>query len=357
MNKKRVSLRSPAGNLKGVGRALEAGADVVYIGLSLPNSNLRNYSGLNFSPDEAGQAQKMCHDKGKGFYIVINSYPQPEELELSFKSIDIAAKIGVDAVVVSDLSVMDYIKKTHPDLNMHCSVQTGSANSETIKFYREQFGVNCVVLPRVLTIPEIRRICEDVEVDIEVFAMGSLCTSFPGRCNMSQYITGESTNTRGICTSPKFLEFEDEGDELSVKLNGVTLNSFKTSELDPALKVCKKGHHGSEAVEMQNEDGWDNTFLVNKRHICKGRFLNTANGKIDHSFHSTVILDVLSILPDLIKAGISALKIEGRQRPSKYSGNSTKILRRALDRYYADPDGYLIDDEWFDELCLLRYSL
>ncbi len=350
MSQKRVALRSPAGNLKSVKKAIDAGADVVYIGLSLPNSNLRNYSGLNFTPDETKQAVKMCHDAGKEFYIVINSYPQQDEMELSFKSIDVAAQLGVDAVVVSDLAVMDYAKTNHPDLNLHCSVQTGSANVETIKFYQEQFGVRCVVLPRVLTVPEVRQICDTAPVDIEVFAMGSLCTSFPGRCNMSQYVTGESTNTRGICTSPKFLSFDEEGDELAVNLNGVKLNEFKSSELTPALDVCKEGHTGSEAVKLQNKDGWNNTFLVNKRHICKGRFFNTAKGKIDHSLHSSVILDVLPILPDLIDAGVSALKIEGRQRPSEYSGNSTRILRRALDRYYEDPTAYSVEDNWFKEV-------
>jgi putative protease len=345
MVQKRVSLRSPAGNIKGVEKALESGADVVYIGLSL-ESNLRNYSGLNFTPKETKKAVKMCHDKGKGFYVVINSYPQSKEMELSFKSVDVAAQLGVDAIVVSDLSVMSYAKTNHPDMKIHCSVQTGSANIETIRFYQEQFGAKCVVLPRVLTVPEIKDICEGTDIDIEVFAMGSLCTSFPGRCNMSQYITGESTNTVGICTSPKFMTFEENKDELSVKLNGVALNSFKPSELTPDLHVCKKGKNGAKAVKLQNEDGWDNTYLVNKRHICKGRFLNTANGKTTDAFHSTVILDVLPILPDLIEAGVNAFKIEGRQRPSEYSGNATRILRTAIDRYYEDPENYLVENNW-----------
>jgi len=350
MSEKKVSLRSPAGNLKAVSKAVESGADVVYIGLSVPNSNLRNYPGLNFTPEETKEAVKICHDNGKGFFVVINSYPQADETELSFKTVDIASNLGVDAVVVSDLAVMDYTKRNHPNLKIHCSVQTGSANAETIKFYQEQFGVNCVVLPRVLTVPEIRDICSAVDVDIEVFAMGSLCTSFPGRCNMSQYITGESTNSNGVCTSPKYLTFEDEGDQMSVNLNGVTLDSFKNDEMTEALHVCKKGHHGSDAVEMQNEDGWENTYLVNKRHICKGRFINTLNGKIEEPFHDSVILDVLPIIPDLIQAGVNAFKIEGRQRPSDYSGNSTKILRAAIDRYYEDPEAYTTDENWFEEV-------
>jgi putative protease len=349
MSQKHVSLRSPAGNLNGVAKALKSGADVVYIGLSL-ESNLRNYVGLNFTPQETKEAVKMCHDQGKGFYVVINSYPQPKELELSYKSVDVAAELGVDAIVVSDISVMNYAKTNYPDLNIHCSVQTGSANIETIRFYREQFGVSCVVLPRVLTVPEIADICKESDSDIEVFAMGSLCTSFPGRCNMSQYITGESTNTVGICTSPKYMSFEDEEDELSVKLNGVTLNTFKSSEMTPDLNNCKKGKCGSEAVKLQNADGWDNTYLVNKRHICKGRFKNTANGKVNDALHSTVILDILPILPDLIRAGVSAFKIEGRQRPSEYSGSATRVLRTAIDRFYEDPDNYSVENNWTKEV-------
>lgn len=355
MNNGRVAVRSPAGNLRSVEKALRAGADAVYIGLSLPDtkkaaSNLRNYDGMNFPPEVTEKAVKMCHEQGKDFYIVINSYPQQREMQASFRSVDIAAELGVDAIVVSDIAIMNYAKTHHPDLRLHCSVQTGSANVETIKFYVEQFGVKGVVLPRVLTIPEIREIREGTDVEIEVFAMGSLCTSFPGRCNMSQYITGESTNTTGICTSPKFLSFIEEEDELAVRLNGVTLNAFKLSELTPDLDQCMEGGEGAAAVNLQNKDGWSNTFLVNKRHICKGRFHNTANGKVDHPLHSTVILDVLPILPELIEAGVNAFKIEGRQRPSDYSGHSTTILRKAIDRYFDDPEGYSVKDEWFEEV-------
>lgn len=339
---RKTQLRCPAGNLKSVNAALENGADAVYVGFESP-TNLRNFKGLNLPIEDAKIAVKTAHDKGKELYVVINSYPQKDEIESAFRSMDQAVELGVDAIIVSDMSNMQYMHETHPDTALHMSVQTGSANADTINFLAENFGIKCVVLPRVLTVPEIAEIVKNTDVDIEIFALGSLCTAYPGRCNLSQYVTGESTNTKGVCTSPQFLDFKaNDDDSVTVKLNGVALNKVENKG---SVHSCA-GHHGPDLVKTGSGDGWSNSFIVNKRHVCKGTFLNKNFENSEFSMHDWVILNTLPILGELISAGVKALKIEGRQRPSEYSAESAKIVREAIDLYYANPAKYAAKEEW-----------
>ncbi len=340
---KKVQLRAPAGNLLAVEEALNEGADAVYIGFASP-TNLRNFSGLNLSYEDAKQAVRLAHKKGKELYVVINSYPQKEELEAAFQSIDQAAELGVDAVIVADMANMEYISKNHPDLSIHCSVQTGSSNAEVINFWQDNFGVDCVVLPRVLNVEEIQQIVKNTSVEIEVFALGSLCTSYPGRCNLSQYITGESTNTKGVCTSPKFLDFKEDNQDVTLFLNNVALNKLEGCKSSDSIHECK-GHKGCDLVQSR-KDGWDNSFIVNKRHVCKGQFINTSVGAQGYAMHDNVILNTLGILSRLVEIGVGAFKIEGRQRPSAYSREATRVMREAIDLYYSNPERYGTKPEW-----------
>lgn len=344
---RKVQLRAPAGNMQAVEEALNAGADVVYIGFESP-TNLRNVGGLNLKYEDAKRAVEMAHSKGKELYVAVNSYPQKDELEASFKTIDQAAALGVDAVIVSDIANMEYIAKTYPKLPIHCSVQTGSANAETINFWRDNFNAQCVVLPRVLTIEEIEHIRRNTTVELEAFVLGSLCTAYPGRCNMSQYLTGESTNTKGVCTSPKFLEFKEDHDDVVLLLNNKAISKIDSCKPSDSISECK-GHNGSDVVKGK-PDGWSNSFIVNKRHVCKGKYLNSEMDNADYAMHDHVILNTLGIVGRLIEAGINAFKIEGRQRPSAYSRNSTRVVREAIDRYYADPKGYKPDVSWDEDV-------
>jgi putative protease len=289
---RKMQLRCPAGNLKAVDAALENGADAVYIGFESP-TNLRHFKGLNLSLEDSEAAVKRAHAAGKSLYVVINSYPQKGEVDPACRAIDQAVDLGIDAVIVSDISNMEYAHKTHPELPLHVSVQAGSANAETVNFFAENFGVSCVVLPRVLTVDEISTIIQNASVDIEVFGLGSLCTSYPGRCNLSQYLTGESTNTQGVCTSPKFMDFRAEGDDsVLVRLSGIALNKV---ECKGSINSCS-GRQGSDVLKLRGEDGWTNSFIVNKRHVCKGTFINEAFDGKDFSMHDWVILNTLPML-------------------------------------------------------------
>jgi putative protease len=339
---RKMQLRCPAGNLKAVDAALENGADAVYIGFESP-TNLRHFKGLNLSLEDSEAAVKRAHAAGKSLYVVINSYPQKGEVDPACRAIDQAVDLGIDAVIVSDISNMEYAHKTHPELPLHVSVQAGSANAETVNFFAENFGVSCVVLPRVLTVDEISTIIQNASVDIEVFGLGSLCTSYPGRCNLSQYLTGESTNTQGVCTSPKFMDFRAEGDDsVLVRLSGIALNKV---ECKGSINSCS-GRQGSDVLKLRGEDGWTNSFIVNKRHVCKGTFINEAFDGKDFSMHDWVILNTLPMLGKLIEIGVNALKVEGRQRPSLYSAEAARIVREAIDLYYVSPENYKPKPEW-----------
>jgi putative protease len=350
MISRKVQLRVPAGNLKAVEAAIENGADAVYVGFDSA-SNLRNYSGINLSYDDMVKGADLAHRANKEFYVVINSYPQASELKDSFEAVKYAYEAKADAIIVSDMAVMEFVKSNFPELEMHLSVQVGCTNAEVINFYRDEFGITCAVLPRVLTVNEVAEIAKGTDVDIEVFVMGSLCTAYSGRCNASQYITGESTNSRGVCTSPKFLEFTPEENLLFVKLNNITLNEFDFEKVNasPSLSKCVS-RCGSDVVSESGPDGWPNSFIVNKRHVCKGQFVNQKTGKKDYILHTNVILDTLPILPQLIEAGVTALKVEGRQRPSAYSANTARILREAIDLYCSNPKAYKVEENWIKDI-------
>ncbi|HDY89769.1 MAG TPA: U32 family peptidase [bacterium] len=324
---KKIDLRSPAGNLQSLIAAVDAGADGVYIGFRSP-TNLRNFPGLNFSFEEAKIGIEYGHSKGKEIYGTINVYPELEGVDLCFKEVDSAYSLGVDAVILTDLSVLEYTCNKYPDLEIHLSVQAGNCNAETIQFYQKEFGIKCVILSRVLTVEEIKEIRKKTDVDLEIFVFGSICANYEGRCQISSYITGVSSNSGGACTPLEFVEYiyADNG-KLKFKLNEITLNEFDEGEF------C--------------------TYPT----PCKGRYLNTETNKLGYSFQSPVTLNMIEVIPELAATGVDAFKIEGRQRSNAYTEKVTKIFRSALDEYYKRGSVYRAPKEWLDELCVLSEGI
>lgn len=341
--KEKINLHSPAGNLACLKVAVDNGADVVYLGFQSA-SNLRNFAGLNFSRNSAAEGIEYAHQYGKKVYLTVNSYPQVDELAVCFKAIDDAFLLGADAVIVSDLAVLEYTRRNYPNLPIHLSVQAGASNPQSIRFYQEQFGIVFVCLPRVLTIDELTEICASTDVGIEVFVMGSVCINYEGKCHFSPYITGESTNTIGTCSSPRFLTFEDEK-TLLFRMNGIALNEYYPSELPSPPRIYQGRYQ-----ERNTQTQWVDSFLINRRQICKGRYFNEASKSFDYAFNSVVWLNTLGILDKLIEAGASAFKIEGRQRSPEYVARATRIFRQAIDAYCREPGNYRLLDEWMAEL-------
>jgi len=155
------------------------------------------------------------------------------------------------------------------------------------------------VLPRVLTVPEIASLCANVPIEMEVFVFGGLCVMAEGRCSLSSYITGLSPNMNGVCSPASHVRYVEKGDKVVSQLGDFTINTFGSGE--PA--------------------GYPT--------LCKGRF--EADGKLSYLFEEPTSLNTLSILPDLIAAGVTAFKIEGRQRGRAYVGSVVKAFRQTVD--------------------------
>ena len=327
ITKHNIKIYAPAGNLESIRAAVDAGADAVYAGFQSA-SNLRNFAGINLSLEDMRKGVEYTHEKGRKTFITVNSYPQTNELPACFKAIDDAHEIGADAVIVSDLAVLDYTRKNYPDLTIHLSVQAGASNIESIRFFVDNFNIETVVLPRVVTVDEIRQISDKTDIEIEVFGFGSLCVNYEGKCFLSPYITGESTNTIGTCSTPKYLKFKLDDNKLSFQMNGITLNEFEKDELALMPEIV-----GGKYEKEKSESQWADNFLINRRQICKGRYINDATGEKSYALQPVVYLNTIDILDKLIDAGVGSIKIEGRQRNAEYVTTSVKAFRAVLDCY------------------------
>jgi putative protease len=310
-----IDIIAPAGNLASLKAAIESGADVVYAGFN-DSTNARNFEGLNFTPADFEEGVEYVHKRGKKIYVAINTFAQMDNIDLWHGAVDRAASLGVDAVILANMGLLDYASSSYPDLNLHLSVQASSSNFASINFYRDEFGIKRVVLPRVLTIEEIKRLSVQTDVELEVFALGGLCINIEGRCYLSSFVTGASTNTEGVCSPSRFVQFsnDDEG-RLAISLNDVTLNRLDHDESAP-YPTC-----------------------------CKARY-KLPDGTTAYALESPESLNVLEILPGLIDAGVSAFKIEGRQRTKSYVAAMTGLLREALDSYEENPKAYRVKEEW-----------
>ncbi|MEH6475148.1 MAG: peptidase U32 family protein [Sneathiella sp.] len=294
-----MELVCPAGTPSALRAALEAGADVVYVGFR-DETNARNFPGLNFSPEELKEAVALAHSTNQEIYVAINTYPEAGNLSPWHNAIDTAADIGVDAVILADIGLLDYAKRTHPQLRRHLSVQASASNVEAVNFYRDTFDVQRVVLPRVLTVQEISDLIPEIDVETEVFAFGGMCVMAEGRCSLSSYATGKSPNMNGICSPASHVNYEEQRGKLISKLGEYTINSFPDGE------------------------------AAGYPTLCKGRFA-TSGGEASYLFEEPTSLNVLPLLPDLMKAGVKALKIEGRQRGKAYVSQIVSTYRQAID--------------------------
>lgn len=293
-----MELVCPAGTPAALRSAVDSGADCVYLGFR-DETNARNFPGLNFNQKELAEGLEYAHKHGARVLVAINTYPQAGNPAPWHKAVDSAADLGADAVIVADIGLLDYAATHHPGLRRHLSVQASASNPEAIGFYVRNFGVKRVVLPRVLTLPEIAALNKQVDVETEVFVFGGLCVMAEGRCALSSYATGVSPNKNGACSPASHVHYEDEGDRLVSKLGDFTINAFEANE--PA--------------------GYPT--------LCKGRFV--ATGKASYLFEEPTSLSLGSMLPELQAAGVTALKIEGRQRGRAYVAAVVQAFRKAVD--------------------------
>lgn len=301
----------PAGTPASLRAAVKAGAHTVYCGFA-DETNARNFPGLNFDRDEIRDGIAFAHDHGAKVLVAINTFPRAGAEPLWHRALADAESAGADAVILADLGLLAHAAQHHPNLRRHLSVQAAAANADMINFYARAFGVKRVVLPRVLSVQEITAINAETEVETEVFVFGGLCVMAEGRCMLSSYATGQSPNMNGVCSPASHVDYHDEAGALSARLGGYTIHQVAAGEPAPYPT------------------------------LCKGCF--QAGEKTGHLFEDPVSLNAETLIPQLAEAGVTALKIEGRQRSRAYVAKVVRNFRAAVDAQAAGlpmPEGML----------------
>ncbi|BBI70254.2 ubiquinone anaerobic biosynthesis protein UbiU [Vreelandella aquamarina] len=315
-----MELVCPAGNLPALKRAVDEGADAVYFGFQ-NITNARQFAGLNFTDKRAREGIDYAHRHGKRVFCAINTYPQPDGWQHWTRAVDQAAELGVDALILADMGLLDYATRHHPEISRHLSVQGSATSHEALRFYHQHFGIKRAVLPRVLSITQVRDLAKQTPVELEVFAFGSLCIMAEGRCYLSSYLTGESPNTRGVCSPAAHVRWEETSEGLESRLNNVLIDRYAEGE----------------------NAGYPT--------LCKGRF--EVAGETYHAIEEPTSLNTLELLPELRDLGISAVKIEGRQRSPAYVSKVAGIWRQALNRLEAQPERFDPEPAWMAGLAEL----
>jgi len=295
----------PAGTPAALRAAVDAGADTVYCGFQNA-SNARNFPGLNFTPQEMEEGVAYAHERGAKVLLAVNTFPPAGQTELWKRAVADGVRLGVDAIIVADIGLARHVAATYPEQRLHLSVQAGASSPEAIRYYCREFGIKRVVLPRILTVAEIKAIHNEIPCEIEVFIFGNIGMMAEGRCSLTNYATGVSTNMDGVCSPAHAVKYkEDARRNLTTTLGAFTIDRFASGE----------------------QAGYPT--------ICKGRYYAAGCKDPYYAFEEPVSLNLTSLLPELIHAGVTALKIEGRQRSRAYVHAVVAAFRKALDEYSA----------------------
>lgn len=283
MKRAMPELLCPAGNMDALRAALHFGADAVYGGMK--QYGLRAFAG-NFDEDALAQAVHLVHAKEKKFYLTMNVFPFDDQLPGFVQAAKRAREIGVDAAIVSDLGAIVTLREQVPDLPVHVSTQASTVNAAAVRHY-QHLGCERVILAREVSIDRMRmmRTQLDDAMELEAFVHGASCVAYSGRCLLSAALTGRSGN-QGACAQP-----------------------------------CR----------------WQYAVMEQKR---PGEYLPVSEDENGTYIFSAKDLNLMPLLPDLVSAGISSLKIEGRMKTEYYVAVVTGAYRRALDLLAEGEDAF-----------------
>jgi len=264
----------------------------------------------NFSLDNLKEVVERCHSQGSRIYLCTNTVMRDEDIKNLKTILPEIKSAGVDAVIASDLGVL---KITHDvGIDVHLSVQANISNQESLKLLQEM-GVKRVILSRELSLHEIKKMALESPLELEVFVHGAMCLAISGRCFLSSYLYGKNANC-GECLQPCRKEWklicEDDEDNSELSLGRSGGKPLKRTEKDPFKEYPNQGFKG---------------HLLSPQDLCM----------IEH-------------IPELIEAGISSFKIEGRARPADYVATVTQVYREAIDSY--EKGKWIFQDRWLDEL-------
>lgn len=263
---KKIELLAPAGNMESLIAAIEAGCDAVYLGGYMFGA--RSFAG-NFSNEEIIEAVNYAHLYGVKVYVTVNTLIYEDEVDTLLNYVDFLHKNNVDAVIIQDIGMMDLLKQTYPNLEIHASTQMHIHNLEGVKLI-EELGLSRVVLARETNIDEIKNIRKNTNLALEVFIHGALCISYSGQCLMSSLI-GRRSGNRGTCA-----------------------------------QCCRQRYD----------------LIVNNQKVNQDEYLL-----------STKDLNTLDYIGELIDAGVDSLKIEGRMKRPEYVYLVVSLYRKAIDSY------------------------
>nr|WP_282706960.1 U32 family peptidase [Natroniella acetigena] len=267
------------------------GADAVYVGGE--DYGLRKKAG-NFSIEELEEGIGFAHQEGVKVYVTVNIIPHNDDLIGLPEYIEQLQELGIDAVIVADSGVFSIVKEVASDLEVHISTQANNTNWANVKFWKDQ-GADRVILARELSLEEIKKIEERVDLSLEVFMHGAMCISYSGRCLLSNYMIDRDAN-RGECAH-------------SCRWKYTLMEEERPGQYYPIY---------------EDEQG---TYIFNSKDLCM----------IEH-------------LPELIATGVDSLKVEGRMKSLHYVATVANVYRRALDEYKKDPENYQFNPEWLTEL-------
>ena len=289
MNK--IELLAPAGDLERLKWAFRYGADAVYLGGE--KFSLRSMA-KNFTLDEIKEGVEFAHNLNKKVYVTVNIVFHEDDIEDLVDYLKKLEEYKVDAIIASDMFILDLLKENNINLEFHLSTQSSCLNKESASFFKKE-GVKRVVLARECSKNDIVDIIKSTGIDTEVFIHGAMCMGYSGRCALSNYMTNRDSN-RGACA-----------------------------------QICR----------------WVFDLYDDKEKI---------NDKTDFSF-SPKDLSMLKFIPDLIEIGVTSLKIEGRMKSIYYLATLLSVYRKVIDDYYNGNYEYSKEDELILERVANRDSL
>ena len=280
--RRRIELLSPAGDMNKLKTAFYYGADAVYIGGK--SMSLRALAG-NFTNEEIVEATNYAHSIGKKVYVTVNIFGRNTDIEKAEEYFKFLEKTGVDGAIISDTGLVSLALEVAPNLPVNLSTQANTLNYKTVEFWKKH-GVKRVILARELSLKEIATIKEKVpDMEIETFIHGAMCIAYSGRCLLSDYRTGRSSN-RGAC-----------------------------------VQACRWNYQirefGSDGEFMEMQEDEHGTYIMNSKD-----------------------LNLLDYISELDNAGVCSFKIEGRMKSEYYLATVVNAYRRALDEYYEKGEGY-----------------
>ena len=296
MNK--PELLAPGGSLEKLKTAIDYGADAVYIGGEAFSLRV---AAENFSLEDMKEGISYAHERGKKVYLTANIIAHNRDIDKFKEYIQEIRPLGFDAVLIADLGLFGIMREIAPEIPIHVSTQANNTNYMTANMWHK-LGAERIVLGREMSFAEIAEFKNNIppELELEAFVHGAMCISYSGRCLLSNYMTGRNSNL-GACAHPCRWNYS----------------------------LVEEKRPGEYFDVFENERG---TFIFNSKDLCT----------IEH-------------IPEIIKSGITSLKIEGRVKTAFYVATVVGAYRREIDRYFADPEGYEFNPDELAELCKVSH--